>query len=69
MGWSTMLNFTAMNNGSHWSPRIVLFGDLGHINAQSLPRLKMEAMQGLYDAVFHIGSCILKMKKIKMCEF
>ncbi|CAG2174604.1 unnamed protein product [Oppiella nova] len=54
-GWSPMFRFTAMRNGSDWSPRIAIFGDLGNENAQSIPRLQEEVQRGLYDTVFHIG--------------
>ncbi|XP_076463658.1 acid phosphatase type 7-like isoform X2 [Babylonia areolata] len=54
-GWSDLFSFRAMRNDSNWSPRFALYGDLGNKNAQSLPRLQLEAEQGMYDAVLHIG--------------
>ena len=33
---------TAFNQKSNWSPHIVLFGDMGNVNAQSIPRLQRE---------------------------
>ena len=33
---------TSFNNGSDWSPHIALYGDMGNINAQSIPRLQRE---------------------------
>ena len=33
---------TAFNGGADWSPSIALFGDMGNINAQSIPRLQRE---------------------------
>ncbi|KAL5022490.1 hypothetical protein ScPMuIL_001645 [Solemya velum] len=55
LGWSSRYSFTAMRQGNNWSPRIVMFGDMGNVNAQSLPRLQTEVEEGMYDAVFHIG--------------
>ncbi|KAK7493511.1 hypothetical protein BaRGS_00015222 [Batillaria attramentaria] len=54
-GWSEMFSFTAMKAGSDWSPRFAIYGDLGNINAQSLPRLQLETESGMYDAVLHVG--------------
>ncbi|XP_041361456.1 acid phosphatase type 7-like [Gigantopelta aegis] len=51
--WSDMMWFSTMKEGSAWSPRLVMFGDMGKVNAQSLPRLQQEL--DLYDAVLHIG--------------
>lgn len=44
-----------MPEGSNWSPRFAIFGDLGNENAQSLPRLQEETMLGFYDAILHVG--------------
>lgn len=44
-----------MKPGSDWSPRFAVFGDMGNINAQSMPRLQEETMLGYYDAVLHVG--------------
>lgn len=54
-GWSSTFSFMAMKSGSKWSPRFALYGDLGNKNAQSLPRLQLEAMSGMYDAILHVG--------------
>ncbi|KAM3829425.1 acid phosphatase type 7 isoform 3-T5 [Vipera latastei] len=54
-GWSRPYGFRALPNGSSWSPRLAIFGDMGLENPQSLPRLQREAQQGWYDAVLHIG--------------
>lgn len=54
-GWSRPYGFRALLNGSSWSPRFALFGDMGLENPQSLPRLQREVQQGWYDAVLHIG--------------
>ncbi|XP_048259276.1 acid phosphatase type 7-like isoform X1 [Haliotis rufescens] len=60
-GWSDPFFFTTMPEGTDWSPRIVMFGDLGNVNAQSLPRLQSEV--DMYDAVLHIGDFAYDMDK------
>lgn len=54
-GWSPVFAFTAMRDGTNWSPRFAVYGDMGNINAQSLPRLQQDTQKGLYDAVLHVG--------------
>ncbi|XP_042902962.1 acid phosphatase type 7 [Parasteatoda tepidariorum] len=54
-GWSTMYEFTALKNGTDWSPTLVVYGDLGSKNARSLPQVQEEVQRGLYDAVLHVG--------------
>lgn len=53
--WSQIFSFTAMKDGTDWSPRICLFGDFGQENAQSLNRLMDDQKKNMYDAVFHVG--------------
>lgn len=56
LGWSDVFYFvTAPDNSSSWAPHIVLFGDMGNENAQSLTRLQEETQRGVYDAVIHVG--------------
>lgn len=51
-----MFNFvTAAENQDNWAPQIVVFGDMGNENAQSLRRLQEETQRGLYDAAIHVG--------------
>jgi hypothetical protein len=33
---SDVYKFVSMKDGTDWSPRIALFGDLGYVNAQSV---------------------------------
>lgn len=54
-GWSDILFFTAIKEGSEWSPKFALFGDLGNDNPQSLARLQKETQLGMYDVILHIG--------------
>ncbi|CAG0884636.1 unnamed protein product, partial [Darwinula stevensoni] len=55
LAWSAGYKFTTFPDGSDWSPRLALFGDLGLINAQSIPQLTKDVRQGMYDAVLHVG--------------
>nr|XP_020642838.1 acid phosphatase type 7 isoform X1 [Pogona vitticeps] len=55
LGWSRPYSFRALLNGSDWSPRFAIFGDMGLLNPQSLPRLQRETEMGLYDVVLHVG--------------
>ncbi|GFO35532.1 purple acid phosphatase [Plakobranchus ocellatus] len=55
LAWSNSFSFKTWPRGEKWSPRIALFGDMGNENAQSLPRLQVETMQGMYDAILHVG--------------
>lgn len=41
--------------GDNWVPHIAIYGDMGNIDALSLPQLQKEAQDGVYDAVIHIG--------------
>lgn len=54
-GWSALYFFTAMKTDPNFSPTFAVFGDLGNVNAQSLPRLQEEVQRGVYDAVLHVG--------------
>ncbi|CAM9579093.1 unnamed protein product [Lampetra planeri] len=54
-GWSDMFFFSAMREGSDWSPQLAVFGDMGNENPQSLARLQKETQMGMYDAILHVG--------------
>ncbi|XP_013772685.2 acid phosphatase type 7-like [Limulus polyphemus] len=54
-GWSSLYFFSTMRKGNKWSPRFAVFGDLGNVNAQSLPRLQEETQRGMYDVILHVG--------------
>ncbi|XP_066984144.1 acid phosphatase type 7-like isoform X2 [Macrobrachium rosenbergii] len=55
LGWSEEFSFTTWKNGTDWPARVVMFGDMGAVNPQSLPRLQEETQLGMYDAVIHVG--------------
>lgn len=50
--------------GNDWAPRLVIYGDMGNENAQSLVRLQEETQRGLYDAVLHIGDFAYDMDSV-----
>ncbi|CAD5113759.1 DgyrCDS2925 [Dimorphilus gyrociliatus] len=54
-GWSSVYFFRAIKDGSHWSPRFAIYGDMGNVNAQSLSRLQEEVQRGHFDAILHVG--------------
>lgn len=54
-----------MPDGTKWSPRFAIFGDLGNENAQSLPRLQDETMLGFYDAILHVGDFAYDMATVQ----
>ncbi|XP_046382469.1 acid phosphatase type 7 isoform X2 [Ischnura elegans] len=55
LGWSSLYTFVTMKDGVDWSPFLAVYGDMGNINAQSLPRLQEEVQRGMYDAILHVG--------------
>ncbi|XP_071441921.1 acid phosphatase type 7 [Hetaerina americana] len=55
LGWSSLYSFVTMKDGVDWSPYLAVYGDMGNINAQSLPRLQEETQRGMYDAIIHVG--------------
>lgn len=55
-GWSNIFYMrTAPEDSTDWQPQIVIFGDMGNENAQSLSRLQEETEHGLYDTAIHVG--------------
>lgn len=61
-GWSALYNFNATKNGTAWSPRFAIYGDLGVDNAQSLSKLQKEVQGGRYDAILHVGDFAYNME-------
>ena len=56
----------AKTEGSDWSPRLAIYGDLGYDNAQSVPRLRADIDKGMYDAILHVGDFAYDMHDV--CE-
>ena len=55
LGWSDLYSFKAMENGTDWTVRLAVFGDMGNENARSLGRLQEETQRGHFDAFLHVG--------------
>jgi hypothetical protein len=54
-GWSTKFSFKALRAGTDWSPYFVVYGDMGNDNPRALPMLQLDAEQGNFDIVLHVG--------------
>jgi len=54
-GWSEIFWLRTIQEGVNWSPKFVVYGDLGVVNGESIPRLQHEIQQSDYDAVLHVG--------------
>lgn len=51
-----MFHFTSMPSGVAWSPKMLVYGDMGKEGgSQSLPSLYKEAASGEYNAILHVG--------------
>lgn len=46
LGWSARFYLNTVPQGSEWSPRLAIYGDMGNENAQSMARLQKDAQQG-----------------------
>ncbi|XP_044738849.1 acid phosphatase type 7-like isoform X2 [Chrysoperla carnea] len=55
LGWSGLFRFTTTPNGTDWSPRFVIYGDLGNEISVSLPLLQQYAQSGYMNGVVHLG--------------
>ena len=51
-------SFSAQRTDTDWSPRIVMFGDLGWSNNQLLPYLGEESAAGAIDAIVLFGDMV-----------
>lgn len=54
-GWSSIFFFRAMRTDLRWSPKFLVYGDMGNVNAQSLPRVQEEILAGNVDFIIHSG--------------
>ncbi|XP_067120071.1 acid phosphatase type 7-like [Centruroides vittatus] len=53
--WSQIYKFTTHPRGYNWSPKLLIFGDLGLRNARSMPSLEREVWSGKWNLLFHNG--------------
>ncbi|XP_039496997.1 acid phosphatase type 7 isoform X3 [Drosophila santomea] len=55
LGWSATYWFRTRFDHADWSPSLAIYGDMGVVNAASLPALQRETQNGQYDAIIHVG--------------
>ena len=56
---SKVFTMYALKNGTDWSPRFAVYGDLGYQNGDhSIPLLTKEASDRRWDIVLHVGECL-----------
>jgi len=55
LGWSSIYWFEALRTDKDFQPKIAVFGDLGTVNGQSIPRLQQHVHSGDFDAIIHNG--------------
>ncbi|XP_020804888.1 acid phosphatase type 7 isoform X3 [Drosophila serrata] len=63
LGWSATYWFRTHFDHSDWSPSLAIYGDMGVVNAVSLPALQRETQRGQYDAIIHVGDFAYDMEK------
>jgi hypothetical protein len=61
--YSEVFKFKAISDNSNFSPRLAVYGDLGHENGVSIPQLITDVKNGLYDAILHIGDIAYNLNK------
>ncbi|XP_072023965.1 acid phosphatase type 7-like [Amphiura filiformis] len=62
--WSSQFYFRALPSDPtpKGGIRLAVYGDMGKDNAQSLGRLQVEAQDGVYDAILHLGDFAYDMR-------
>ncbi|XP_017852644.1 acid phosphatase type 7 isoform X3 [Drosophila busckii] len=55
LGWSAVYWFHTGFQHNNWIPSLAIFGDMGVVNAASLPALQRETQMHMYDAILHVG--------------
>ena len=50
-----MFTLHTLFEGPYWSPRFLVFGDLGYKNGLCLPNMMKETAAGHFDAILHVG--------------
>ena len=54
-GWSDLFHFTNRRTDPSWAPWIGVYGDMGSVNGQSIPRLQQEVARKTLDVILHVG--------------
>lgn len=55
LGWSDEFWFYTLDPSPSYVAKLAVYGDMGNVNAQSLPRLQKETQDHEYDAILHVG--------------
>uniref|UniRef100_A0A8D9EJ63 Purple acid phosphatase n=1 Tax=Cacopsylla melanoneura TaxID=428564 RepID=A0A8D9EJ63_9HEMI len=55
LGWSDEFWFYTVDPSPSYVAKLAVYGDMGNVNAQSLPRLQKETQDHEYDAILHVG--------------
>lgn len=58
-----------LKTGEKWLPRFAIYGDLGYVNEQSLPYLKKDVEENLFDVIFHIGDFAYDLHDVRDYKF
>lgn len=66
LGWSDLFFFTARRTDVDWAPWIAVYGDMGSVNAQSIPRLQEEVTKKTIDIILHIGDFAYNLNDVSM---
>lgn len=54
-GDDVFYSFRTLKDGNNWSANVLIFGDLGYENSQTLPALIREVKTDAYDVIIHAG--------------
>ena len=52
---SNLFTFKTLPDSANWSPRIVVYGDMGAENARSVFQIEKEVHNDQFDLVLHVG--------------
>nr|AAX26285.1 unknown [Schistosoma japonicum] len=64
-GWSSVLQFHSLPSHPYWSPKLAVYGDMGEVDAFSLPEL-IHQVKDLhnYDMILHVGDFAYNMETL-----
>ena len=69
LGWSELFWFKTFPAGENWVLKMAIFGDLGNVNGVSLPRLKQDTEENMYDLILHVGDFAYDMFNVRFMIF
>ena len=59
-----MFHLKTINDHVNWSPSLAVYGDMGAVNAKSVPMLTQDVRNSLYDVIIHVGDFAYDMDKV-----